>query len=339
VSTALPARPKKAERGPLEPAYDVGGCPICGTLQSIEIANRDAIKREIELNWEFHESRLRQPVPPDHLIDRLVFSQAPPLRLASCAECHHLYRNPRENGDALERSYAEALHPAEMLETLFQNQRLACRAQVKRILRTGARIHRGLEVGSYVGAFLAAAADAALPFEGIDVNSSVTEFAATKDLPAETGSLEDLPLKRKYDAIVIWNTFEQLPDVRAATVRSHELLREGGLLAVRIPNGAFYEKWRRRLGGPMNAIAARMLAHNNLLGFPYRQGFSESSMKRLLTDCRFEIIATKGDTLFPIADRWTTSRGVRDERFTKGFQRLLQRGWSAPWVEIYAKPI
>src|SRR5439155_6725561 len=135
--------------------------------------------------------------------------------------------------------------------------------------------------------------------------------------------------EREYDAIVIWNTFEQLPDVRASTVHCRKLLRIGGLFAVRIPNGAFYEKWRRRLGGPMNAIAERVLAHNNLLGFPYRQGSSKSSMKRLLTDCRFEIIAVKGDTLFPIADSWTTSSGVRDERVTKGFQRLLQRGWSA----------
>lgn len=319
-----------------KPAYDVGGCPICGTLQSVEIANRDAMLREIELNWEFHESRMRQPVPPDHLIDRLVFSQAPPLRLAACVECSHIYRNPRENADTLERAYADAIHPLATLETLFQNQRLACRAQVERVLRTGVRIQRGLEVGSYVGAFLAAATDADLPFEGIDVNASVTEFASARNLPATTGSLEDLPLDREYDAIVIWNTFEQLPDVRAATVRCRELLRKGGLLAVRIPNGSFYEKWRRRLDGPINPLAERMLAHNNLLGFPYRQGFVESSMKRLLRDCRFEVIATRGDTLFPIADSWTTRAGVVDERVTKNFQRLFQRKWSAAWVETYA---
>jgi SAM-dependent methyltransferase len=320
-------------------SYELGGCPICGTLQSVEIANSEAMIRETERNWEFHSRRLRQPVPPDHLVDRLVFSQAPPLRLARCTECSHLYRNPRESGPWLEREYADAVHSAETLETLFANQRVAARAQVERIRKTGVRINRGLEVGSYVGAFLAAAAEAGMPFTGIDVNASVTGFAAAKNLSVKTASLDDVPIEPAYDAILIWNTFEQLPDVRAATARCHRLLRQDGLLAVRIPNGSFYEKWRRRLGGPARAMAERFLAHNNLLAFPYRQGFSKMSMERLLTECRFEIIGTKGDTLFPIADRWTTREGALDERVTKAFQRVAQREWSAPWVEVYAKAI
>jgi len=80
-----------------------------------------------------------------------------------------------------------------------------------------------------------------------------------------------------------------------------------------------------------------VLAHNNLLGFPYRQGFVASSMAQVLDEAGFDIISTYGDTLVPIADRWTTRLGRLDERVTKGVQRVLHRGWRAPWVEVYAR--
>jgi len=319
--------------------YDIGGCPVCGSEESSEIADRDSIRREVELAWEFHTGRLKQPVPTKYLTDRLVFSQDPPLRLVSCSECSHLYRNPRETPPKLERTYAEESPSADVLENLFENQRKSFREQAERIQRTGIRIRNGLEVGSYVGAFLAAAAEAGLPFRGIDLNATVSRFAAGKNLPARVGSLDDLPRDTQYDAIVIWNTFEQLADVRATALCCSELLGIGGLLAVRVPNAAFYERWRTRLDGPYSAIAERTLAHNNLLGFPYRQGFSAASMERLLAESGFEIIAVKGSTLFPIADRWTTGPGSLDERITKALQRVFQRGWSAPWVEVYSRAV
>ncbi|HLA14367.1 MAG TPA: methyltransferase domain-containing protein, partial [Gemmatimonadaceae bacterium] len=110
-------------------------------------------------------------------------------------------------------------------------------------------LKRGLEVGSYMGGFLAAARDAALPFTGIDVNRSAVEFGARQGLRISTGTLEEVESSGKYDAIAIWNTFEQLPDVRAAALAARRLLRQGGVLAVRIPNAGYYVRWRRRLDG------------------------------------------------------------------------------------------
>jgi SAM-dependent methyltransferase len=302
----------------------------------VEIADRSAIQQELERVWAFHTRRFRHPVPTKFLTDRVVFSQEPPLGLLRCVQCTHLYRSPRERSDSVRRTYAEEAPEESVYEALFENQRIAYRAQVRRLLEFSPGIRRGLEVGSYMGGFLAAARDAGLSFTGIDVNAHAAAFGARKGLHIETCSLEDVRADVPYDAIAIWNTFEQLPDVRAAALAARRLLSDGGVLAVRVPNSAFYVRWRRRLKGPFAPWAERILVHNNLLGFPYREGFTARSIKRLLDDAGFTIRRVDGDTLFPVADRWTKSPAVADEWLTKKIQRLTQRGWRAPWVEVYA---
>jgi hypothetical protein len=44
-----------------------------------------------------------------------------------------------------------------------------------------------------------------------------------------------------------------------------------------------------------------------------------------------------GDTLARVADEWTTGYGACEERWLKRIERRLQPGWSAPWIELYAK--
>jgi hypothetical protein len=82
-----------------------------------------------------------------------------------------------------------------------------------------------------------------------------------------------------------------------------------------------------------------MLAHNNLLSFPYRQGFTKRSLFQLFIHGGFEIVDVFGDTLVPIADSWTTKYGTAEERLLKHVQRIAQRGWHAPWIEVYARAI
>ena len=65
-----------------------------------------------------------------------------------------------------------------------------------------------------------------------------------------------------------------------------------GVLAIRVPNGAFYAAVRRRLDGIAGPIARALLAHNNLLGFPYRHGFTVQSLTLLLEDTGFDVVRT-----------------------------------------------
>lgn len=333
-------RPPSSERLIRDTKYELSRCPICSASDAVEIADRTAIEIERERLWSFYSARLRHPVPAVQLADRLVFSQLPALRFLRCSNCTHLYRNPRERGDEVLRAYADEALDDTLAQTFFANQRTASAARLRRLLHFAPHIRNGLEVGSYVGGFLSVAEAAGLSFTGLDVNGSAADFATKRGLRVLVGEIDELDGEGGYDAVAIWNTFEQLPDVRNAVHSARRLLRKSngthGTLVVRIPNSAFYIRWRNRLSGPLGAVAERVLAHNNLLGFPYREGFTAKSVEHLFDSCGFDIRCVYGDTLVPLADRWTGRLAAFEEAATKRIQRIAQRGWSAPWVEIYA---
>jgi hypothetical protein len=114
------------------------------------------------------------------------------------------------------------------------------------------------------------------------------------------------------------------------------------VLALRMPNGDFYRTTRRRLvsGSRLARAAAReALAQNNLLGFPYRWGFTPRALRVLLSESGFDIVRIRGDVLVPIADEWTRAWARVEEIGVKAAMRVVARlrPATAPWIEIYAR--
>jgi hypothetical protein len=323
------------------PSYDLSPCPVCGTNDADQLASADDMRAEMEMLWEFHERRLKPGTPPRALADRVAFSQDPPLRLAQCRECTLVYRNPRERAVELIESYATEMPDDATLRTLHENQRRAYRAQVRRLEHALGRRGPGLEVGSYVGAFLAAARDVGWTFEGLDVNERAASFACAMGFRVTVGEMDDVA-GRRFDTVAIWNCFDQLPDPRAAATTARALLNRGGVIAVRVPNGDAYAKMRPALRTPLGGWARAVLAHNNLLGFPYRHGFTTRSLTRLLTDAGFGDVRFHGDVLVPISDRWTRRWARAEERAVKWLLRgaarsVRLRARISPWSEAYAR--
>ena len=321
------------------PAYELTRCVACGSAESHEIADADSVRREVEALWAFHGRRLRPSTPPERLVDRVAFSEHPPFRLVACARCGLVYRNPIERTYELAEIYAGATPAPDLLRALHDTQRAAYRAQASRLLRALGRRGSGVEVGSYVGAFLATAREAGLQMEGLDVNAGVNCFTRTLGFTVHDGDLETFDTDRTFDAVAIWNTFDQLPDPRAALHAAWKLLRPGGVIAIRVPNGAFYTTMRRRAAHRLAAPLAHLaLAHNNLLTFPYRYGFTIRSLSELLESVGFAVRGIEGDVLVPIADEWTRPWAALEERAVKRALGIVARRhpkW-APWIEVYA---
>lgn len=316
-------------------------CPVCGTVDGEVVAGEAEVRAEMEELWEFHTARLRPQTPPAHLADRVAFSQRPPLAVVRCAGCGLLYRNPREREYALRDIYAgEAPEPA-VLEALFETQRAAYAAQARRLTESAGRPGRVVELGSYVGGFLAAASELGWHAEGVDVNPTANAFARQRGFMVHDGELDDYQPTVAPDAVAIWNCFDQLADPAAVAHRARAILAPHGLLTVRVPNGAFYATVRSRLDGPGAPLARALLAHNNLLGFPYRHGFTPHSLGYLLGRTGFAVERSYGDTLVPIADEWTQPWAAWEERVVKGALRLLTHGEAeaAPWIEIHARAV
>jgi len=326
----------------LPPTYELTRCAACGSAETREIADVDAMRREVEELWAFHGRRLRPATPPEQLMDRIAFSEHPPYRLVECARCGLVYRNPMERAHELDKIYADAEQPSDLLRALHETQRDAYRVQADRLLRVLGRRGSGIEVGSYVGAFLAAARAVGLQMEGLDVNAAVNCFTRSLGFTVHDGGLESFQSSRQVDAVAIWNTFDQLPDPRAALHAAWRLLRPGGVLALRVPNGEFYRQWRQALQHRLTGHVARLLlAHNNLLTFPYRYGFTVRSLTILLEDVGFTPRQVVGDVLVPIADEYTRRWAAVEERMLKSAlgMTIRHRPERAPWIEIYASSV
>jgi len=283
------------------------------------LAEAEDVHAEIEALWAYHQRRLRLDTPAERLMDRVAFSENPPFRLVQCNDCGLVYRNPVERERELHELYARQSPTPDVMRTLHDTQLPAVRVQARELRRVLGRGGGGLEV-----------------------NADVNAFARSLGFVVHGGELSTFAPGRTYDAVAIWNTFDQLADPRASVMAAYRLLSPAGVLAIRVPNGAYYAAQRRRLArrNPMRRRAARaLLAQNNLLSFPYRWGFTPRALSRLLDQAGFSVERLRGDVLVPIGDEWTRRWARLEEIAIKRIQALAARGrpWLAPWFEVYAR--
>lgn len=323
-------------------SYELARCAVCGEADAREIASADDMRAEVEALWAFHSSRLRAGTPPSQLMDRVAFSQHAPLRLVRCRACGLVYRNPVERATELDAAYADSSPTEERMRALHETQRVSYAAQARRLTSVFGRRGSGLEVGSYVGAFLAAARERGWQFAGVDVNACANSFTRSLGFQVYDGTLESLHDDHPVDVVAIWNCLDQLPDPVATLRAARRRLSPGGMVAVRVPNGACYAALRPLLSTALAPVARAWLAQNNLLGFPYRFGFTASALERVLARLGFQVEHVVGDVLVPIGDQWTRPWARLEERLVKSLGTLAARApmrdrAAAPWIEVYAR--
>jgi 2-polyprenyl-3-methyl-5-hydroxy-6-metoxy-1,4-benzoquinol methylase len=323
-------------------SYELATCAVCSSADATELVSADDAKVETEQLWEYHEKRLRPDIPATHLMDRVAFSQRAPLRLVRCDDCGLVYRNPVERATELSEIYEEEGPDDSVLRALHDTQRSAYDAQASRLTEIFGRRGTGIEVGSYVGAFLAAARECGWQFAGVDVNAETNAFTRSLGFQVDDGTIESLDPERRADVVAIWNCLDQLADPASAVRAARTHLTTGGMLAVRVPNGACYAVFHPLLRTPLAGVAREWLAQNNLLGFPYRYGFTPTALTRLVERNGMHVEHVGGDVLVPIADRWTKRWAALEEKLVK---RVIAAGARmssgdrplAPWFELYAR--
>ena len=313
--------------------YEIAACPACRKNDVRTLANRDQIKEELEGLWQFHLKRMKTGAPVDQFFDRAIFSQNPPLQVVQCNVCGTVFRNPRESAQEVVETYQQESPSEAALESLFHQQLEFYRPRARQLAHLQGDTGRVLEVGSYIGGFLIAAREAGWSARGIDVNSSANEFARNKGCDVVEATLDNYETGDRFDVVALWNCFDQLPDPHHALERAAHLLEANGLIALRVPNGAFYAALR----GRNPAVVRPLLAWNNLASFPYRHGFTLESLELMLREHGFEVAEVQPDTLVPISGDWTRKWARMEEGFVKAAMRLMVPKRAAPWLEVYAR--
>ncbi|HJT20476.1 MAG TPA: class I SAM-dependent methyltransferase [Nitrospira sp.] len=326
------------------------GCVLCGSRSSRLVCSphdiadqRSCLERFYRRRWREHNAAA--------VTDRLKFTQNYSTGIAACTECGLLYRCPRPPADAVAKAYASERYDGAYLWDEFEAQRAWAHAKIplleKHLSNTSAgRKPRVLEIGSFVGGFLAEGTAQGWEMVGIDPGRDVTAFCRGQQLPVFQGTIEEAPLSpARFDAIVIWNTFDQLPDPHALLKRSMVVLRDGGLLVIRVPNGACFD-WAMSLRATVPVRLRRLLdsalAWNNLLTFPYLYGYSADLLSRLCEPYGFRLLDCLADELEPVPAGHLKWWAAMEERATKWLCRLGAVAWrsgrrfrTAPWLELY----
>jgi hypothetical protein len=198
------------------------------------------------------------------------------------------------------------------------------------LLPPGAEV---LEVGSHLGAFLESAETWGWKPIGLDIGRDTSAFARRQGGLVKQVSLDDYSPAGRPDAIFIWNCFEQFEDPWQTMIRTRSMLSRHGLVVIRVPNAEFY---RRPVIGASKWL--RALSYNNLLGFPYLNGYTLKGLKRLLGSTGFETIAAFATSLltppYPEVNRnlhreWYQTRLETEDRGAAG----------GPWIEIVGRAV
>jgi SAM-dependent methyltransferase len=188
-----------------------------------------------------------------------------------------------------------------------------------------------IELGSHLGAFLQTAEEWGWRPIGLDIGASTCSFARRQGLFVKRLAIEDYFPRHQQDAVFIWNCFEQLDDPSSALRESHRVLKPHGVLVVRVPNIRFYQRIRKQLASQYSRQPLKLLAYNNLLGFPYLHGFTPDLLSRLLRAHGFHPMVLHNSNLLtpPYPDLST-----RIQNEWGAVRRKSSQAADGPWIEL-----
>ncbi|HZH97871.1 MAG TPA: methyltransferase domain-containing protein [Fimbriimonadaceae bacterium] len=316
-------------------------CPACGGRSFTQLLSEEEVADEGRWLREFHRKRLGHSDEKDVA----EFTQSEATQVVTCNGCDTVLRNPQPTPESVRALYEEDSYGARALEQLRDNQLDFFRSKAHDLpLGPGAKV---LEVGSFVGAFLEASRELGWKALGVDIGEETASFCKSKGLHVIRGDFLNIDLETGWDAITIWNTFDQLPQPKEVLDRCRFLLRSGGLLVLRVPNGSFKqicaetqkvskERRRRRI--------MRAEVYGNMLTFPYLAGYTPRSLSHLLQTHHFSCERVLPDNIVRLtsadAPEWVWEEEQRVKRaITRACGLLHERTGSVthPWFDLWAR--
>jgi trans-aconitate methyltransferase len=105
--------------------------------------------------------------------------------------------------------------------------------------RVRARPRRLLDVGAHSGRLMSLAARDGWHVEGIELNPrTAAQAALSTGAAVHHGNIFSVEPRAPFDAVTLVDVLEHIPEPRRALTRAAGWLRQGGVIAVKVPNGA-----------------------------------------------------------------------------------------------------
>lgn len=270
-------------------------------------------------------------VVPDLLLERIHVKAT----LVRCRQCGLVYQNPRptlaEMGEHYPPEYEPYVDHAAQPKRNWLLQKAIQHGTNKRCRFVTRHKPNGrlLDIGCAMGGFLLGMRElGGWNVAGVEVNHAVAEAARQRHgLDVFAGTLEEAAYPAaSFDAVTLWDVLEHLHDPGPTLTEIHRVLRDEGIVVIRVPNLA---SWDAALFG---TAWAGLDAPRHLYIF------TPESLTALLEKAGFQVLehscAIGSYMTFVLSIRfWLTARGVSvktKDRISKLLYHPLARLISAP---------
>lgn len=200
-----------------------------------------------------------------------------PARIVRCLDCHLMYASPTVNAQDIYAMYAGMKDETYLSEET--GRRLSARIMLKRLMqfKRGGRL---LDIGCAAGLLLDEAAGLGWQTAGVELSRWAAGIARSRfKLDVFNGLMEEAAYPAgSFDAVVMSDIIEHLPDPRGTLNEVERILKPDGIICVSTPD--------------VNSFASRLLKAKwwgvNLAHLFY---FSRRVLKAMLNSAGFEVIA------------------------------------------------
>jgi SAM-dependent methyltransferase len=156
-----------------------------------------------------------------------------------CIICGYVFDNPRPSANEIEAYYSRPSKYDSWLE--MESERAALwNRRLKKITRHSKK-GTILDIGTGIGQFLWLAKDCFTKCYGTEVSESAVDIAREKyNLDVVRASIEEIDYKGiVFDNITLFHVLEHVPNPLKVIAKCYDLLDDGGVLFIAVPNELF----------------------------------------------------------------------------------------------------
>jgi len=159
-------------------------CVICGEQTFVVICLANEVTAHLQYLRQFHRRQLRSN-SREAFFERAMFMQDYITDIVACQFCRLVLWTPRPSDQAISAAYQHDHYGPARLATLFAAQLRSYRSKVRTLRRWLPRNRRVriLEIGSFVGGFLAVGQEHGWEMLGVDPGAEVSTFCQERGLP------------------------------------------------------------------------------------------------------------------------------------------------------------
>ena len=205
------------------------------------------------------------------------------FKIVECKRCGLIYLNPQPKEEDLLEFYSDFFSTNE--ESVSQWSRLMSKVyrETKRNIEKEYPSGKLLDMGCGLGLFLKLWNPQKWELFGIDISKKAVEYAKSKGLNVKEGSLEKTDFSDDYfDVITMFYVLEHLPHPLKVLKEARRILKENGLLIIRVPQSISAERFLKFFGVRRNLFHPPMHLYD----------FSTEILREFLLKADFKRIET-----------------------------------------------